>query len=302
MGHQAGGHPLPGGEGAVGQQCMDFNTLLGAHHIQRADGGSLGGHIGNVTGLAEAAVERILHDSHGVKLDDLSGLIQPLLDVTAAHELGDGIYKGHMACPTGRGGDDISTAFGNIVDDLGVIGDILIGGIVDIGHGHTQLGVDLHDQILDHGVDETGFIGLGGNVAVLVCPLILGKNMYLGAIHLEVVDQLRQGDVGIGLRIAQDHGEGLTCFRGSLQPGKQSGNQHGMGVHHHLDIKLRMPPGLPLLQFLAAELTDTLADLPVLKGHEIRGAEREFTGGFKNNITHSYCTFPSKITLSTFIQ
>lgn len=49
----------------------------------------------------------------------------------------------HMACPTGRCGSDVRSIFGDIVDDLGVASDILVGGEADIIQGHTQLLVDL---------------------------------------------------------------------------------------------------------------------------------------------------------------
>lgn len=48
-----------------------------------------------------------------------------------------------MACPTGRCGSDVRSIFGDIVDDLGVASDILVGGEADIIQGHTQLLVDL---------------------------------------------------------------------------------------------------------------------------------------------------------------
>ena len=40
--------------------------------------------VGDVAGLAERAVQRVLHDGHRMQRDDLCGLAQPLLDVAAA--------------------------------------------------------------------------------------------------------------------------------------------------------------------------------------------------------------------------
>ena len=196
-----------------------------------------------------------------------------------------------MAGPAGRGGDDVRAALGDVVDDLGVVVDVGVGGIVDVLHGHAQLGIDLHDQILDHGVNEACLVGLWSDVAVLISPLVLGEDMHLGAIHLEVVDELCQGDVGIRLRVAQNHSEGLAGLGCGLQTGKQGGNQNGMGVHHNLNIELGMPPGLTVLQFLAAHLADALADLTILKGDKFRGAEAELGSGLKDNFTHFTAPF-----------
>ena len=132
MSAQTGGHSLPGGEGTAGSQCMNFDSFLSTHDVQRSDGCCAGRNVCNIAGLTEGAVQGVLHDGHGVQLDDLSGLVQPLFNVTAADELGDGIDECHVACPTGRGGSDVSTAFGDVVDDLGVVLDILIGGEVDM--------------------------------------------------------------------------------------------------------------------------------------------------------------------------
>ena len=49
--------------------------------------------------------------------------------------------------------------------------------------------------------------------------------MYLGAVNLEVVDQLRQRNVGIRLGVAQNHSELVTSLRCLLQTGEQSCDQ-----------------------------------------------------------------------------
>lgn len=98
---QAGGHSLPAGEGVVGRQCVDLDALLCAHDVDRADGSSSGRDVGDVAGLAERAVQRVLHDGHRMQGDNLRGLAQPLLDVAAADKLGDRVDKGHMAVQPG---------------------------------------------------------------------------------------------------------------------------------------------------------------------------------------------------------
>lgn len=109
--------------------------------------------------------------------DDLRGLAQPLLDVAAADKLGDRVDEGHMARPAGAGGDDVCAALGDVVDDLGVVIDVGVGREMHIFHRHAQLRIDLLVQILDHGVNKAGFVGDGGDVALIVRPFVLGKDI-----------------------------------------------------------------------------------------------------------------------------
>ena len=299
MGDQAGGHSLPAGEGVVGRQCVDLDALLCTHDVDRADGGGSGRDVGDVAGLAERAVQRVLHDGHRMQGDNLRGLAQPLLDVAAADKLGDRVDEGHMARPAGAGGDDVCAALGDVVDDLGVVIDVGVGREMHIFHRHAQLRIDLLVQILDHGVNKAGFVSDGGDVALIVRPFVLGKDMNLGAVNLEVVDELRQRDVGFRLGIAEDHGEGLACLGGSLQTAEQRCDQHRMRVHHDLDIEFRMPPVLTLFQFLAAHFAHALTDLAVLEGDEFGGVEVELGCGFGNKVFH--CNSPLKKTFCTFI-
>ena len=204
-----------------------------------------------------------------------------------------------MARPAGAGGDDVCAALGDVVDDLGVVIDVGVGREMHIFHRHAQLRIDLLVQILDHGVNKAGFVGDGGDVALIVRPFVLGKDMNLGAVNLEVVDELRQRDVGFRLGIAEDHGEGLARLGGSLQTAEQRCDQHRMRVHHDLDIEFRMPPVLTLFQFLAAHFAHALTDLAVLEGDEFGGVEVELGCGFGNKVFH--CNSPLKKTFCTFI-
>ena len=136
VGDQTGGHSLPRREGAAGSQCMNLDTLLGAHNVDGADGGCLGRDVGNVAGLAEGAVQRVLQDGHGTQLHDLCGLAQPFLNVTAADELGDRVNECNVARPAGAGGDDVRAALGDVIDDLRIVVDVLRRGIVDVRHRH----------------------------------------------------------------------------------------------------------------------------------------------------------------------
>ena len=299
MGDQAGGHSLPAGEGVVGRQRVDLDALLCAHDVDRADGGGSGRDVGDVAGLAERAVQRVLHDGHRMQGDDLRRLAQPLLNVAAADELGDRVDEGHMARPAGAGGDDVRAALGDVVDDLGVVVDVGVGREMDVLHRHAQLRIDLLIQILDHGVDKACFIGDGGDVALIVRPFVLGEDVDPGAVDAEVVDELRQRDVGFRLGVAEDHGEGLARLGGCLQTAEQRCDQHGMRVHHDLDIEFRMPPVLTLFQFLAAHFAHALTDLAVLEGDEFGGVEVELGCGFGNKVFH--CNSPLKKTFCTFI-
>ena len=263
------GHSLPGGEGAAGCKCVYLDTLLSAHYVERADGCSLGGNVCDITGLTEGSVEGVLHDGHGVKSYDLSGLVEPLLDVAGADELRNGINKCHVACPSGRGGSDVRAgALSDIVDDLGVILDVSVGGEMNILHRHTKLLIDLVVEILDHRVSEACLVGDRSDVAVLISPLVLCNEVNLGAVNLEVVDKLCKGDVGVGLRVTEDHSKALACLGSCLKSGEEGGNKHGVRVHHNLNLELGMPPSLSLLKVLAAEATNVLAYLLILEGHE----------------------------------
>ena len=82
------GHSLPRGEGAAGCKCVNLDTLFSAHYVKRTDGCSAGRNVSDVTGLTEGTVEGVLHDGHGVKLNDLCGLVEPLRYVEALPELG----------------------------------------------------------------------------------------------------------------------------------------------------------------------------------------------------------------------
>ena len=55
MGAQTGGHSLPGRESTAGSQCMDFDSFLSTHNIQRSDGSGAGRNICDVAGLTEGA-------------------------------------------------------------------------------------------------------------------------------------------------------------------------------------------------------------------------------------------------------
>ena len=67
---------------------------------------------------------------------------------------------------------------------------------MNVLHRHTKALVDLVVEILDHRVSEACLVGDGSDVTVLVCPLVLCYKVNLGAINLEVVDKLCQGNSG----------------------------------------------------------------------------------------------------------
>ena len=269
---------------------MDLDALLGALDVDGADGRGAGRDAGDVAGLTEHAVQGVLGDGQGMQGDQTGLQIEPLLDVVT-DELGHGVDKRRVAGPAGAGGDDVGAALGDVVDDLGIAVDVLVGGVVDVLQRHTQLGVDLIDEVLQHGVSETGLIGLGGDVALIVGPLVLGEHEHLGAVDLEVVDQLSQGDVGLRLGVAQDHGEGATGLGGGLQAGEQGGDQHGMGVHHDLDVKVGMPPRLALLQLGTGQLAHALALLAVLEGNVVAGLKIELGRGVEDDVFHNDLPF-----------
>ena len=145
---------------------------------------------------------------------------------------------------------------------------------------------------------ETGLVGLGSDVALIVSPLVHGEDVNLGAVNLEVVDQLSQRDVGLGLGVAQDQSDLAASLRGFLDAGEQGGDQNRMGVHHNLDLEIRI--GM-LLQVLAADLAQALADFAILKGNVIAGDKVEVGCGIEDDVLHRTRS-PFKMTCSIFIQ
>ena len=289
--NETAGHSLPGGECAVGEKCVNLNSLLSTHYVDRTDGCSLGGNVCNVTRLTEASVEGVLHNGHRMEGDDLCGLVEPLVDVAASHKLGNRINECNVSCPSGRGRDDVSAALGDIVDYLGVIVDVCVCGVVNVREGHTELRIDLIYEVLEHRVNEACLVSLGSDVAVLVSPLVLCEDMYLGAVNLEVVDKLCERDIGIGLGVAEDHCEGSACLACFLEASEEGRDENGVGVHHYLDLKLGVPPCLSLFKILARKLAYSVAYLFILEGYELCSVEVELRCGIENYVFH-FCISP----------
>ena len=128
---------------------------------------------------------------------------------------------------------------------------------------------------------KAGLIGFGGDIALVVGPFIHSEDMYLFAVHLEIVDKLCQGDVGFWLRVAQNQGDLSVVLRGLLNPRKQGCNQNRVGIHHHFDLKIRV--GV-LFQVLTADFAKPFADLSVLKGHIIAGDKVKVGRRIKFNV------------------
>ncbi len=284
---ETAGHSLPRREGTAGSKCVNLDSFLCSHYVERTNGSRARRNVSNVTGLTEGSVKGVLHDGHGVKLNDLCGLIKPFLDVTGADELGNRINECHVACPTGRGGCNISTgSLGDIVDDLGIILDVSVSGEVYVLHGHTKLLIDLVVEVLDHGVSEACLVGDGSDVSVFVSPLVLCNKVNLRAINTEVVDKLCKRNVGVGLGVSEDHSEGLSCLGSRLKTGEEGSYENGMGVHHNLYVKFGVPPSFSLFEILAAEATNVFADCFVLEGNKLMGLEVKLGCGIGNKVVH----------------
>ena len=67
---------------------------------------------------------------------------------------------------------------------------------------HAEFGVDLIHEVFEHRMREARLIGLRRYVALIVRPLVHREEVNVFAVYLEVVDKLREGDIGLGLGVA----------------------------------------------------------------------------------------------------
>ena len=148
---------------------------------------------------------------------------------------------------------------------------------------HAQPLVDLINEVFQHGMREARLIGFRGDVALVVGPFVHGEDVHLAAIHLEIVDQLRQRNIGFRLGIAQDQRDFPVVFRSFPDAREQGGDEHRVGIEHNLDVEIRVRV---LFQILAADLAQALAHLAVLEGNIVAGLEGKIGRGIKNNVFH----------------
>ena len=82
---------------------MHLQTVSRIFNVNGSYGSGSGGNVCDVAGAAEAAVQRVLHDGHGIESYHSCFHLKILLDGRAA-ELGcAGIDKRDVSCPAGTG-------------------------------------------------------------------------------------------------------------------------------------------------------------------------------------------------------
>ena len=190
VGAQTGGHSLPGGESTAGSQCVNLDTLLSTHNIQRSDGSGAGRNIGNVTGAAEHTTQRVVGDHFGHGLDKTGTHSQELFQGVCGEGLG--VDSANTAGPAEGSVSHICAAQGSQLIGVGL--DVLIGPEVDLLQGHTQLGIQTVVEVA-HKVAASAVGAVPGcDLALFIGILIQEEHMNIPAADTVLIQHLGQGD------------------------------------------------------------------------------------------------------------
>jgi len=164
----------------------------------RADGGGLGRHPAPV---APEAVQRVLHDGHGMQLHDAGAGGAECRQVVAELEPQVRLPKGDVPAPADASIDDIGAA--QVCDSPGIVGERGACREMNLARRRPQLLLDPAEESLHHGpLEGAGPVG-GRGVAFLVRVLVHVEAVQVIAGEAQLVDEAR----GDGILRHGSHGE-----------------------------------------------------------------------------------------------
>lgn len=193
-------------------RSWDSILALGTAYICGTDGRRARRNIGDIAAASEHAVERILHDRHGIESNDTGIHVHEILNARSSELGSERIDECDMSGPAGTAVANISAAFAALGYHLGIVGDILGRGVMDVIERHAQILADRAVEILELRIGEAALIGGGGDISVVVRPLIHCEHINVAAADIVEVDDLGDGAVNNGARL----GRIITHFLSSI--------------------------------------------------------------------------------------
>lgn len=175
-----------------------------------------------------------------------------------------------MSGPAGTAVANISAAFAALGYHLGIVGDILGRGVMDVIERHAQILADRAVEILELRIGEAALIGGGGDISVVVRPLIHCEHINVAAADIVEVDDLGDGAVNNGARIREDHNALLIEHIGCLDACDHIADPDGSGIIDHMDLEIRIRMNGHLL---ACDIAAALENFLILVRNKVRRLE-----------------------------
>ena len=157
---------------------------------------------------------------------------------------------------------------------------------MDVFQRGTQLGVNGLIEILHEGIGEAGLIGQGGDVALIIGPLIHGEGDDVAAVDTACIDGLHNRCVNAGVRVSGDEGELFVHVIGFHNLGEHIHNRIRGDVRADVDTEVRIRM---LHDILSGHFAQPREYFLILEGHPRSRLETKIT----------HCKTPSVTDLRT---